>query len=100
MASHIEGMVFPGRTTGLTRRLRERLARMMEALTARDEIRSSLPLASGERVLTMTCDSSGSWVAASERACVVPLRRCTITRRCPAGVGPSGVGRDRQGHMG
>ena len=68
MASHIEGLVFPARTTGLTRRLRERLARTVEALTARDEIRSSLPLASGERVLTMTCDSSGSWVAASERA--------------------------------
>lgn len=68
MASHIEGMAFPARTTGLTRRLRERMAQMVEALTARDDIRSSLPLASGERVLTMTCDLSGSWVAASERA--------------------------------
>lgn len=68
MASYIEGMAFPARTTGLTRRLRERMAQMVEALTARDEVRSSLPLASGERVLTMTCDLSGRWVAASERA--------------------------------
>jgi hypothetical protein len=68
MASHIEGLAFPVRTTGLTSRLRERITQMVEALTARDEVRSSLPLASGERVLTMTCDLSGSWVAASERA--------------------------------
>jgi hypothetical protein len=68
MASHIEGLAFPARTTGLTRRLRERITQMVEALTARDGIRSSLPLASGERVLIMTCDLSGRWVAASERA--------------------------------
>jgi hypothetical protein len=68
MASHIEGMAFPLRTNGLTWRLRERITQMVESLKARDEIRSSLPLVPGERVLTMTCDLTGSWVAASERA--------------------------------
>lgn len=68
MASHIEGLVFPGLTTRLMTRLRERLARLVEALQSRDEVRLSLPLASGERVLATTCDSGGRWAAASERA--------------------------------
>jgi hypothetical protein len=68
MASHIAGLGFPGLTTGLGTRLRERLARVVEAVKSRDEVRASLPLASGERVLATTCDSSGRWVAASERA--------------------------------
>jgi hypothetical protein len=68
MASHIEGLGFPGQTTPLTTRLHERFARLVEAVKSRDEVRTSLPLASGERVLATTCDSGGSWVAASERA--------------------------------
>jgi hypothetical protein len=68
MASHIEGLVFPGLTTRLMTRLRERLAGLVEALQSRDEVRTSLPLAPEERVLATTCDSGGRWVAASERA--------------------------------
>lgn len=68
MASHIEGLGFPGHTTPLLTRLQDGFARLVEALKSRDDIRGSLPLAAGERVVATTCDSSGRWVAASERA--------------------------------
>jgi hypothetical protein len=68
MASYVAGLGVPGLTTGLGTRLRQRLAGVVEALKSRDEVRALLPLASGERVLATTCDSSGRWVAASERA--------------------------------
>jgi hypothetical protein len=66
-AAHIEGLGFPGQATSLTTRLHERLARLAEVLKARDQVRTSLPLASGERVLATTYDSGGSWVAPSDR---------------------------------
>ena len=68
MAAYIAGAGFPGHATRLTTRLQQGLARLVEALKARDEVTGSLPLAVGEHVLTTTCDSSGNWVAASERA--------------------------------
>ena len=68
MAAHIEGLAFPGRAIRLTTRLQERLARLVEAWQARDDVTASLPLAPGERLLTTTCDRGGTWVAASERA--------------------------------
>jgi len=68
MASHIEGLGFPGQTTPLATCLHERFARLAEVLKSRDQVRTSLPLASGERVLATTGDSGGSWVAASDRA--------------------------------
>lgn len=52
----------------MTTRLQERLASLVEAWKARDEVRASLPLAKGERLLARTCDRGGTWVAASERA--------------------------------
>jgi hypothetical protein len=80
MASHIEGLGFPGLTsrhsTGLrdghTNRLaallQDRLLKLVEAWRSRDAVRDSLPLAHGEQVLTLTCDGNGEWAAATERA--------------------------------
>jgi hypothetical protein len=80
MASQIEGLGFPrltsrhatggtaGRTNRFAPRLQDRLLKLVEAWRSRDAVRDSLPLAHGERVLTLTCDGNGEWAAATERA--------------------------------
>lgn len=67
MASHIEGAAVPGRAAGLMTRLEERMARLVDAVKSRKEIRASIALTLGERVLVTACDSE-EWVAASDRA--------------------------------
>ncbi len=68
MVSHVEGLGAPGLTTRLTTRWQARLVKFVAAVKARDDVKTSLPLMSGEPVLAMTCDSGGRWVAASDRA--------------------------------
>lgn len=68
MVTHLEGLGAPGLTTRLTTQLQARFMKFVAAVKAGDEVKASLQLVSGERVLIMTCDSDGRWVAASDRA--------------------------------
>ena len=68
MTTHLAGLGFPGIAIRLPARLEHRLTRVLEGMRLRDEVRSSVPLRTGERVLAMARDSGGRWVAASDRA--------------------------------
>ena len=68
MTTHLAGLGFPGLTIRLPARLEHQLVRLLEALKSRDEVRASVPLAAGERLLAMARDTGGRWAAASDRA--------------------------------
>ncbi len=100
MATHIEGLALPGRGTGWTTRLHERLASLGQALKVRDDVTASLPLAPGERLLTTTCDRGGAWVAASERALYhhggnLPTAPRRTVLHIPDGAGLADLARER-----
>lgn len=67
MASHIGGLPFSGAAPRLTTRLHQALVRLATSVKVRDEVKASVPLARGERILAWTCDSRGHRVAATER---------------------------------
>ena len=68
MAAHIELLGFPAQTVTLSTRIHVGLARFVEKLKSSHDLKRSLPLVSGERVVVTTCDGDGRWVAASPRA--------------------------------